>query len=492
MSAGKDSKEFQFGNHTDIGRVRQANEDYLGYFETVNGYLFVVCDGMGGHVGGATASQLAVESIHKFFEHGRYDQVQEALRQSILYANQQILAYASQNPHLRGMGTTCVVVLVREGSVYYAHAGDSRIYLLTGRQLTRLTKDHSVVQQMIDAGMITEQEAESHPRKNEITQALGTMPHLEVAVSEKPLLPASNDILLLCTDGLNGMIDDKSMERVLNEPISVQHKALRLVEMANEAGGYDNITVQLIQFNSRTTPTIAETMASTKTTTPKKKSNRTQAASAAKNQKIDPAFIILCLMIGIVAILFFIGMDQLSDQTISTSELKLEQAASSDEESADPADNAASEETQDAEPKPVSQTTEPVTSKKTEPAKPATGKNTSPATAEKTSSGSTGETFITHTVRTGETFSAVARRYNVTNKTLQSWNPSVKDTDIKADATKLRVKVKATHTVGPGDVLDVVSKKYGVNKELIMAANGKTADRAARGETLVIPFAEKK
>jgi LysM repeat protein len=86
----------------------------------------------------------------------------------------------------------------------------------------------------------------------------------------------------------------------------------------------------------------------------------------------------------------------------------------------------------------------------------------------------------------------VARRYNVTNQTLQSWNPSIKDTDIKADATQLRVKVKATHTVGAGDVLDVLSKKYGVSKELIMAANGKTADRASRGEKLVIPFAEKK
>jgi PPM family protein phosphatase len=486
MSAGKDNRGFQFGNHTDIGKVRQANEDYLGYFETVNGYLFVVCDGMGGHVGGATASQLAVESIRTFFEHGRYDQLSEALRQSILYANQQILAFASQNPHLRGMGTTCVVVIVREGMAYYAHAGDSRIYLQTNRRLIRLTKDHSVVQQMVDAGMITEEEAENHPRKNEITQALGTMPQLEVAVCEKPLHPANNDILLLCTDGLNGMISDKSIENVLNEQLSVQHKALKLVEMANEAGGYDNITVQLIQFNNPATPTIADTMASTKT---KKTTTRTQAPQAAKNQKIDPAFIVLCLLLGVVAILFFMGLDQLSDKTISTSELKLEQAAA-DEETAETANTMAT--TTQAEQPDVSQTATPAP-RKTEPAKPAVVKNTTTsATAEKAPSASSGETVITHTVRAGETFSAVARRYNVTNKTLQSWNPSVKDTDIKADATKLRVKVKATHTVGPGDILDVVSKKYGVSKELIMAANGKTADRTSRGETLVIPFAEKK
>lgn len=486
MSAGKENKGFQFGNHTDIGRVRQANEDYLGYFETVNGYLFVVCDGMGGHVGGATASQLAVESIRAFFEHGHYDHPQEALRQSVLYANQQILAYAAQNPHLRGMGTTCVVVLVREGAVYYAHAGDSRIYLQFSRHLSRLTRDHSVVQQMIDKGMITEEEAENHPRRNEITQALGTMPQLQVSVSEKPLNPANTDILLLCTDGLNGMIKDQTIEEVLNENVSVQHKALRLVEMANEAGGHDNITVQLIQFSTGTTTTIAEPMASTKT---KKTSTRTHAPNAAKNQKIDPALIVLCLLLGVVGILLFMGLDQFSDNTISTSELKIEQAAA-DEETTDDSGNAAVTEASEEE-KVITQTTK-TTPKKPEPAKPAIVKNTAPATAEKEASGTGGERFINHTVRAGETFSAVARRYNITNKTLQSWNPSVKDTDIKADATQLRIKVKATHTVGPGDVLDVVSKKYGVSKELIMAANGKTADRASRGERLVIPFAEKK
>lgn len=487
MSAGTENKGFQFGNHTDIGRVRQANEDYLGYFETQNGYLFVVCDGMGGHVGGATAAQLAVESIRTFFEHGRYEQLQEALRQSVLFANQQIIAYARQNPHLRGMGTTCVVVIVREGVAWYAHAGDSRIYLHASGRLVRLTKDHSVVQQMVDAGMITEEEAENHPRRNEITQALGTMPQLEVSVCERPLHPADNDILLLCTDGLNGMISDHTIEQVLNENISLQHKALRLVEQANDAGGHDNTTVQLIQFTTGTTTAIADTMASTKTN---KKATKTPSSSAAKNQKIDPAFIVLCLLLGVVSILFFMGRDQLSDDTISTSELKLEQAAASDEETSEMGDNPAIAEAAPVEKKPVAATS--ATTKKQEPAKPVAAKNTTPATAEKAATGAGGETFITHTVRTGETFSAVARRYNVTNQTLQSWNPSVKDTDIKADATKLRVKVKATHTVGPGDVLDVVSKKYGVNKELIMAANGKTADRASRGETLVIPFAEKK
>jgi LysM repeat protein len=165
-------------------------------------------------------------------------------------------------------------------------------------------------------------------------------------------------------------------------------------------------------------------MASTKT---KKKTTRTNVSNAAKNQKIDPALIVFCLLLGVVAILFFMGRDQLSDDTISTSELKLEQEAAtpSDEESPESTD-ATGAETTAAENKPVTNTA--ATPKKTEPAKPAAAKNTTPATARKETSATSGETFITHTVRAGETFSAVARRYNVTNKTLQSWNPSIKDT----------------------------------------------------------------
>jgi protein phosphatase len=324
MSSGKERKLFQFGNHTDIGKVRSENEDYLGYFETLNGHLFVVCDGMGGHVGGAKASQLAVESIRTFFEHGTYEHPQEALRQSVLYANQEILTFATQNPDLRGMGTTCVVVLVRENELNYAHVGDSRLYLLSNNRLIRLTKDHSVVQEMVSQGMIKEEEAENHPRKNELTRALGTQYNVQVEVCERPLYPSNNDIFLLCTDGLNGMINDAVIKQVLTENVTLQHKAIKLVQLANDAGGFDNITVQLIQFNTNSSNVIAEDMAATKAnakTKTKKKVTTTQVI----NQRVDPALIVLCILVGVVIILFFVGYDQLSDGTISTSELTQEQ-----------------------------------------------------------------------------------------------------------------------------------------------------------------------
>ncbi|QHT67006.1 Stp1/IreP family PP2C-type Ser/Thr phosphatase [Rhodocytophaga rosea] len=488
MSTASNQKNFQFGNHTDVGKVREANEDYLGYFENANGHLFVVCDGMGGHAGGATASQLAVDSIRRFFEHGFYDNLPEAMRQSILFANQQIYAHANQNTHLRGMGTTCVVVIIRNDEVYYAHVGDSRLYLQSAKGLKRLTKDHSVVQEMVDQGMLKEEEAENHPRKNQLTRALGTLPEVEVEVSQQPFHPAMGDTLLICTDGLNGMINDTTIQQILSERIPIQNKAMKLVQLANDAGGYDNITVQLIQFDTAAASGITEDMA----TTSKAKHKKTKVQAAPIHQKVDPALIVLGVLVGIVFILFIIGYDQMSDVTPATSELSQEQpgATTADEETSEDIETEAVATEEPSPAKPISTTTEKpsVVKKVNKEEKTATTANTTT----KTAAGQ--ETYITHTVRAGETFSSVARRYNVTNQSLQSWNPSIKDQgkDLKSDVTQLRVKVRARHTVGAGDVLNVVAKKYGVSKELIMAANAKTADRASRGEVLVIPFAEKK
>lgn len=483
MSPTGNQKLFQFGNHTDVGKVREANEDYLGYFETGNGHLFVVCDGMGGHAGGATASQLAVEGIRRFFEHGFYDNIPEALRQSIMYANQQIYAHASQNAHLRGMGTTCVAVMIRNDEIWYAHVGDSRLYLHNSRGLQRLTKDHSVVQEMIEEGLLREEEAENHPRKNQLTRALGTVPDIKVEVCKQLLHPSPGDTLLLCTDGLNGMISDNTIGSILSENISVQHKALKLVQQANDAGGSDNITVQLIQFDTA----AAGGMANDMTTTSKTKHKKTKVQAAPVQQKIDPALILLGVLVSIVIVLFIIGYDQMSDKPTTASELMQEQpGAAADEETSDDIAETTVESEETATSEKTSVVTKTAAVNKKQKADQVSTLASKPATSQ--------ETSVTHTVRAGETFSSVARRYNVTNKSLQSWNPAIKDQgkDLKSDVTQLRVKVRAVHKVGPGDVLNVVSKKYGVSKELIMAANAKTTDRAARGEVLIIPFAEKK
>ncbi|MCU0448057.1 MAG: Stp1/IreP family PP2C-type Ser/Thr phosphatase [Microscillaceae bacterium] len=253
-------KNFRFGNHTDIGRIRKQNEDYMGYFENQNGIFFVVCDGMGGHVGGAVASQTAVQSIRDYFEREHYDVPSEAIYQAIQYANQQIFQKAQYNLDLRGMGTTCVLVMLRGGKLYYGHVGDSRLYLHNFGKSRRLTRDHSVVQALIDQGVLSEDDAENHPRRNELLRALGTQSFVDVEVSQEPIIPKRDDIFMLCSDGLNSLVSDAGIEEVLNTRLDPQQKAMRLVETANALGGYDNITVQVIEFtsDSKTTVNVAQ------------------------------------------------------------------------------------------------------------------------------------------------------------------------------------------------------------------------------------------
>lgn len=251
--ASQNAPTFRFGNHSDVGRVREKNEDYMGYFETLNGHLFIVCDGMGGHLGGSTASQIAVNSIRGYLQQQIYASPEEAIYSAVQYANQRIYQESQVNPELRGMGTTCVLALVRGNLLYYAHVGDSRLYYSHQGNLRRLTKDHSFVQALIDQGVLSDQEAETHPRRNELLRALGTHGNVDVDLGREPIVPYRDDVFLLCSDGLNAHVSDGEIASVLrDEFLSVQHKALKLVEMANMGGGEDNITVQIIDFHNAT------------------------------------------------------------------------------------------------------------------------------------------------------------------------------------------------------------------------------------------------
>ena len=162
----KSYANFTFASRTDKGRVRDNNEDNIGFFKTENGYLCVLCDGMGGHASGAQASEIAVNSIREYFESNVYDDMLQALADAIKYANNQIFDEAKDNAEFFGMGTTCIICLVQDTKLYYAHVGDSRVYLLSDNAMKQLTKDHTHVQKLIDNGEITREEAIAHPRKN--------------------------------------------------------------------------------------------------------------------------------------------------------------------------------------------------------------------------------------------------------------------------------------------------------------------------------------
>lgn len=242
-----------------IGNVRKAQEDSHDMaLKTPNGDVFVVCDGMGGHVGGAKASSLAVESIITYLKKEEYPHPIEALNGALQFANTQILGFAAAHPEYKGMGTTACIVLMKDIDVWIAHVGDSRIYLYLGveKKLHRITKDHSFVQTLVDAGEITDDEAEHHPNKNRILKALGVTSDLQPTFNHEnlPIHPKNGDIFLICTDGLCGMISDNTIETVLEKEIPLEEKGELLIRLAMEGeitqpGGQDNCTLELIEVD---------------------------------------------------------------------------------------------------------------------------------------------------------------------------------------------------------------------------------------------------
>lgn len=231
-----------------IGNVRNAQEDSHDIAAcTPNGDVFVVCDGMGGHVGGKQASSIAVKSIIDYLKREKYENPIQALNDALQFANMQILGYAGEHPELKGMGTTACIVLLQNTEAYIAHVGDSRIYLYLGKekQLHRITKDHSFVQALVDAGQITDEEAEHHPNKNRILKALGIKPELSPSIDQ--VKPKNGDVFLICSDGLSGMITDAKIREVIMQNDNIENKGDTLINLALAAGGLDNITLELIQ-----------------------------------------------------------------------------------------------------------------------------------------------------------------------------------------------------------------------------------------------------
>jgi len=242
--------QLNIGNYSDVGKAREVNEDYFGSFSGIFGSLLLVCDGMGGHKGGEIASRLAVETISNYFEklNNGYD-ISEEINKSLEAANSSIILKTKEAPELTDMGSTVVLVLVKNGMAYYTNLGDSRIYRIRDGVLQQITKDNSLVQQMVDSNIITKDEAKVHPKKNVITKALGTNDELELEIYE-PFKLQVNDKLILCSDGLTAHVDEEEIFQ-LSENNPPQEAAQKLVELANERGGTDNITVQIAAVGAK-------------------------------------------------------------------------------------------------------------------------------------------------------------------------------------------------------------------------------------------------
>ncbi len=243
-----DKIKLEFGNRSDVGQVRKANEDYFGYYSGVFGELFIVCDGMGGYKGGKVASTTAVEAIKKHFEGVKPGaDLRMELFNSLKLADREISVKAEEDPELGRMGSTAVVVLINNNHLYFAHIGDSRIYRIRDDEIERLTRDHSLVQEMVDSNIITEEQAENHPQKNVILRSLGPNGNSEPQVDPRDEVLFKDDYIVLCSDGLTGHVEDREIRDIVlkNPPIEACNK---LVNLANERGGKDNITVQVIKI----------------------------------------------------------------------------------------------------------------------------------------------------------------------------------------------------------------------------------------------------
>jgi PPM family protein phosphatase len=223
------------GVATDKGQVREGNEDaYL-----VEPPLYAVADGMGGHRGGEVASQLALETIADLFRKGDVP-----LAEQVRQANRAVFERSGEDRAVAGMGTTLTAALVQRELAHVMHVGDSRAYLLRAGTLRQLTEDHTLVNRMVKAGEITPEEAEIHPHRNVITRSLGT--EADVDVDEQDVGLLDGDRLLLCSDGLTGMLSEGQIQAILEAATSAQEAADRLVRAANRAGGVDNITVLVL------------------------------------------------------------------------------------------------------------------------------------------------------------------------------------------------------------------------------------------------------
>ena len=251
--------KIQIIGKTDTGRIRQNNEDCIGFDSALG--LLVLADGMGGHLGGEVASTVSVDTIIKFCQQklppiktGQIDDKSGfslesiCVQESIEKANDLVFRQSASQPELRGMGTTLVVMLFYDNRFSVAHIGDSRCYRYRNKSLDQLTKDHSLLQELIDRGFYTQEEAAKSLNRNLVTKALGIDPAITADIQED--LAMKNDIYLLCSDGLTDLVDDDYISLTIKRfSDNLEEAAKQLITKANQNGGKDNISVILCRIN---------------------------------------------------------------------------------------------------------------------------------------------------------------------------------------------------------------------------------------------------
>ncbi len=240
---------------SDVGCQRENNEDRYSYWEPdrdqqfpVKGRLAIVADGMGGYEGGQEASRIAVEVIEEVYAAETAGDPRTWLLQGFQVAHHRIQEYAEKYPDLRGMGTTCTAMVLLDHQLYFAHVGDSRLYLVRGASISRLTRDHSYVSRLVQNGVLRAEEAESHPQRHILTAALGAGNNITPDSPIQPVSLESGDVLVLCTDGLWGLLSESDIQAAVAGKTAAEI-CDTLVQGAKNRGGPDNITVQVLRVS---------------------------------------------------------------------------------------------------------------------------------------------------------------------------------------------------------------------------------------------------
>jgi PPM family protein phosphatase len=240
------------GAGSDVGLRRSGNEDRYGIAmpegaeAATRGVLLVVADGMGGAMAGEVASQLAVDCVLKTYRDAR-GAVVDDLREAIVAANRVIHEHSRVHPELRGMGTTCTAVVLRDGEIAFAHVGDSRAYFVRDGAIRQVTADHSLVAQLVEHRHITPEQAKVDPRRNVVTRSVGVGAEVDVDAARFDVAPAAGDTVLICSDGLHTLVEDHEIAQAASGP-DLDEACAELIALANERGGSDNITVVIGRF----------------------------------------------------------------------------------------------------------------------------------------------------------------------------------------------------------------------------------------------------
>lgn len=233
------------GVKSDLGNIRKLNEDYAGFYEEDEVKIYVVADGMGGHNAGEIASKIATESIINFIKSKIKDGIlKNTLKESIEYANKKVYTLAYKSEEYKGMGTTVVACLITNIGIQIANVGDSSCFIINDNKVYKITKDHSLVQELLDTGSISKEQAINHPQKNVITRAIGTGEEVKIDIYN--INKDEYEYILLCSDGLTNDVDlEKELLGLINK-CDIQKVCDKLVDRAKHNGGRDNITVMLL------------------------------------------------------------------------------------------------------------------------------------------------------------------------------------------------------------------------------------------------------